>query len=86
MANYTKEIHAKRLLTILQKQNGPCNYCPALAGFTQDRDVLKKYSSHQVCNVCQDFVGANRCPCDFFGSNKATKLSWEALEKEGYLK
>ena len=81
---YTVDIHAKRLLKILSKKE-PCEWCPAAPYY--DPNVLCDIPYDNIpCEICRDFVGCSyRCPCIYFGHEKAIKLTWMALEESGYL-
>jgi len=80
---YTEEIHAERLLEVLQKDR-PCNHCIA---FTDYRNSW----NNNPCLICRSFIrikGRNGigCPCNVLGSSLAVEKSWEALREKGYIK
>ena len=81
MPEYTEDMHAKRLIKVLEHQN-TCRKCPA--------DTVELSES---CPVCREFIGLYgsylqqpRCPCYIFDPQEAAKRSWIALEEKGYLK
>jgi len=86
---YTKEIHARRLSQILQKED-PCHYCPSSEGFNPSASSSILWSSSSYpCKICRAFVGLDpdpdfdspRCPCNALGRKKALQRTHKALEE-----
>ena len=88
---YTKKVHGKRLLKMLQTKKEPCICCPATKRFVFKNDWVKECDgmrSLEMCKICQTFVGVetNDCPCTYFGVNEAIRISWEMLKDKGFCK
>ena len=92
--NYTKRVHAERLIKVLEKVD-TCNKCPGAHRFHQDNSANDMWThtedsiwSRPACAICKSFVGMhkyNDCPCIELGHNEAVKRSWLALEEKGYI-
>lgn len=81
---YTKDMHAKNLLEMLEKKD-PCSWCPG--GFL-DASQLGPDWNRWMCPVCRSFVGMEGswgCPCHILGPHYAIKRTWIALEEGGYI-
>ena len=92
---YTREIHANRLLRMLEIKR--CGGCPAAANFdgnTTPTGPWKKVdesSYHYPCAVCMRFVGIKPrletlwldkdCPCHYYGQKKALEITRKRLGK-----
>ncbi len=88
MRTYTEEIHAERLLKMLEKKD-PCTLCPAGKRYECGRREYNMWSdlSHP-CKVCHEFLGLTDypcCPCNELGEARAIKRTWIALEEKGYI-
>jgi len=92
---YTKKIHAEGLLIIFSETN-TCGRCPSVEMKKVMGVALWDGESEELdapqCDICWDFIGANRCQdgwgeCPCYGRNqeRAGKLTWLALEEKGYL-
>ena len=94
--DYTENIHAERLLKMLNKED-PCYHCPAAKYFNPDNpaDELWDEKASSCCNICLAFVGlpaipnhkvlGELCPCRVLGNKEALKRTYTALEEKGYL-
>ena len=84
---YTEEIHAKRLLKILEKGD-VCNFCPAAPRYNGSRGAQFMWDKHtDVCEICNKFLGRHSsllCPCIAL-KDKAIERSWKALKEKGYI-
>jgi hypothetical protein len=97
MVKYTKEIHARRLIEMLETEIRVCLRCPAgedyrvMQGkyFTRAQYGYLTSIAIHTCDICKEFVGykdSQFCPCNYYNSpEETTKVSWIALEKKGYL-
>jgi hypothetical protein len=86
MEKYTEQVHATRLLNILEAEENTCSLCPV--GFDQYTYYEDKGSwLNDPCDVCPRFVGGTlgHSPCFEFGHKEAIKRSWIALEEKGYI-
>ena len=89
---YTEQVHAGRLLEMLEADN-PCGCCPANKDFLTGSDPQRFWHTGvSPCHTCRSFVGAGGqpfCPCGFFddgdGDGRTFKVTWLALEEKGYL-
>ena len=91
MKEYTIDIHAKRLVKMLQKKN-PCGCCPAAPYYLSSKEPHKMWKN-DPCEICQRFLGKRRwraiinckCPCLYYGGATATELTIKVLKKRGDL-
>ena len=92
---YTEEIHAKRLIKLLEK-GSTCISCPATTDFSGAIEPGAIWDTTEgdqyLCNICRAFVKlgeylgfSSRCPCHCLGAEEAVKRSWIALEEKGYI-
>ncbi len=83
---YTEELHAKRLLKMLEFKE-PCGHCPANQRYAIGVRMIAEghEDANHTCKICQSFVGAIQCPCNEFGETEALKRTWLALEAKGYI-
>jgi len=57
MFKYTNDIHAKRLIDILEEED-TCAYCPATDNYNGHRRAGEIWSEDSdPCRICQEFVG-----------------------------
>lgn len=85
MQEYTTDIHAKRLVKMLQKKN-PCVRCPAAPYYDGYRSGTTLWQEEH-CPICEKFVGCvkENCPCHKYGEKEAIRRTIAALKKGGYL-
>jgi len=96
---YTKDIHAARLIKMLEKRwpNGELG-CPAAPRYNPEKRAAALWDYNydeprtpNPCAVCQNFLRislkcCDKCPCSRFKScTEAAKQSWLRLEEEGYI-
>ena len=86
---YTRKIHARRLVRMLEGKN-PCGHCPAGEDFTVVWTKRMIWSNpYDTCQICRDFIKIPKtapiCPCHILEEDEAMKRSWIALEEEGVL-
>ena len=89
---YTKEIHAARLIEMLERKRGlGVTTCPAGENFIANADILNswgynKYGYRHACEICKDFLSVHNCPCFALNScAEAAKQTWLKLEEEGFI-
>ena len=89
---YTEEIHAKRVMRMMERIKDPCsNGCPKARYYHADHNEPHEgwvEWGWKACVLCREFVGMkeeNKCPCDALGKHEAIKHTWLALEEKGYL-
>lgn len=92
---YTEKLHAQGLLLIFSEDIS-CLKCPktwiARKIGTDFQHCLTSNMAPTYCaTICNKFIGLKVpkkkpiCPCNRLGPAKATKKTWLALEKKGYL-
>ena len=88
---YTEQIHAKRLIKILENPEGFKWACPASKTMESDESPYTPWSAESnPCIICRNFITKKMdycrdCPCHFFGTAMAREKSWIALETKGYI-
>lgn len=99
IAEYTKEIHAVRLIEMfkLMEECEICHSCPASLYYRAGTRFIfeKKFNIHQntlktpECIVCKAFLDmpddTEACPCDHFDTpEEAVEVTKVKLRKAGY--
>lgn len=85
---YTREMHVKRLKSILERKT--CDCCPAAKYYNPDSDFLYPAGllwaspADHPCVICKTFVGvsvfSNKCPCHALGAEEAIRKTLEEIE------
>ena len=93
-SKYTEELHAERLLKMLDKlpADAVCYSCPANKNFYAAAPcVVSLERDLEECDVCHAFLGmppaddCDACPCDHFGEEDAIKITVQKLKEKGYM-
>lgn len=85
------EVHAKRVLDMLEKLKEPCSRttCPGKPHY----DVLIEkhpcaFWLNNPCPICHEFSGRKSpvgCPCLVLGKERTVKRAWLKLEEMGFI-
>lgn len=96
MPQYNEEIHAKRLLEMLETLSSESLrlHCPAQVNFQAHGTFIESAEKHSsnsgqriACEVCRSFIGWRKntgCPCPILGEEKALKRTLKALKRKRY--